>query len=866
MPFEGFTNQSGETTTSGGSDDDTNRDEQDTTTTSTDPNDGTGFESRGDTTTSGGATDTSQDSTDSGSSGSGDQSTTTQQTTTQEFTGQEQEAVNQFLKENQAYSREDIADVQEQEDDAYSFTFTESGRRTYFDENYSAGAMAGPAPAMASQLQSESGETATVVFNQGIETGSGDVAEQAQQFEDQIVESTPGVDESDVSIDFNAETGQFEAEIDREAAREAARQRAEGVVQQAEDAGIIQPDAAVGGDATDYSSIGGDATTVSDRELQQGEAEERARGDISERLSDPNSELYQELEGSGIDPDSVEIDTAATADGVQVNLSRSGNQEEQFGDFEIRLPTAGGKQSQVGRVVGDALGAVAPWSLGPATDEVAELAADEAGIGGERMEDVLGEASDEFQAGAQQFGEWWGKNNPTVAYWRTVQTARDELGISDAARSVLGEDTVDAVLGAEEQALQTTESFATGVGTGVAGIADVPGAALGAKEGAEFVGYGATKVAQGETDEFVSQTTDAGELVVDAAVSAFEENPTQMSGQVAGALVASAGVVGGASKVSSGAGRATRFLIDPAEEVLQSAARRGATRAIRGGRSLKNQWTSTSDLSFLSDTRAQMDFGQQTIQKQRFRDGDEVETTQETSFEDLEDQGLVEVYNAESQVETVPELELEAKERLPEQAEYPSEAEYLSEVEQMMRRVEQDQLNAESSGQVTTKQEQELEATADQQRAIEAEAVSLGLMTASTSIADPVADQLEGEMFADGESDMRLVTDTDLDQSQQVTETLAIESQETTGELDTGQILEVGVQTDVTVDTTSDLQMQTELTQEVTTDLQLDLEIEGDTKRRELELDDIEGGDDLLTDFGDGVKQKRYEYELRDLV
>lgn len=875
MAFEGFTNQSGETTggSSGGSSDDTDRDEQDTTTTSTDPNDGTGFESRGDTTTSGGSTDTSQDSTDSGSSGSGDESTTTQQTTTQEFTGQEQEAVNQFLKENQAYSKEDIADVQEQEDDAYTFTFTESGRRTYFDENYSAGAMAGPAPAMASQIQSPSGETATVVFNQGIETGSGDVAEQAQQFEDQIVESTPGIDESDVSIDFNAETGQFEAEIDREAAREAERQRA--------------------GDATDYSSIGGDATTVSDRELQKGEVEERAREEIENRLSDEDSELAQRLAEQGLGPDDVTIDTAATSDGISVDLSVD-QDAEKFGDSDPTL---------FGINVKDELSSV--------VESVGE-GADEAGLRASLF------ADDQFY-------------DPS--------NYSDDIFVGGVTTEDVDEDALEDF----ETVEGTAENLAYGAGQGVVNLASAPASVVlsgiqGAELAGEFVESAERDVEQGTLPDFSNQETfedsetvglsndltEATQQSVDAAEGYIRENPARFTGQAAGSLVAS-GVVFKAASASSKLSAATRWSIQPGEEIASAVGTR-ALRSSSAGRRVLSKFPGGR----LDNEEIAIKYGQKAARagKQKARGlrnsiddpqvrgilreevararglaGDERAQFQipksevETETENTKFEGPTEAELAELERRETSELAKQAQEQVDFRVEQEFGDEVLDRVPEFEDTVTKstvsrddisDSISGRGNPQVAGGGEMSFEENFNRaiERKRQAEQTSFEIEEERLSGVEEdleLESELEEEISV-GQLELEVEAESDVRQAAEVIAGQEADSFEELGfdpALEFEGEAEGELSRELELESEAELSLEQELSQELELESESEVEVEreresetesefefGSESETELEEFDLGGdvgeGDLLRDEFG--VKEKRYEYELRDLV
>lgn len=156
-------------------------------------------------------------------------------------------------------------------------------------------------------------------------------------------------------------------------------------------------------------------------------------------------------------------------------------------------------------------------------------------------------------------------------------------------------------------AIQTAGDLAGGGVRGVGTIADLPGLALAFKEAGETTGYVVKEsfegtepvegVSAGGTPRFdigeiqqvgrnagdvVGELGGAGQAAVGRAGEYASENPAETTGMVVGSVAAGYGATRAASRV--GAGRATAFAIDPAEEIGGTVLTRGLQRTSRGSR------------------------------------------------------------------------------------------------------------------------------------------------------------------------------------------------------------------------------------------------------------------------------------------
>jgi len=115
----------------------------------------------------------------------------------------------------------------------------------------------------------------------------------------------------------------------------------------------------------------------------------------------------------------------------------------------------------------------------------------------------------------------------------------------------------------------------------------VPGTAATVKEGIELGAYGVGETAAGEGGEFVSDVGTAAQESVDEIVDYAQERPAEVAGLGVGSLVGSAAIMGGAARVSSTAGRATRYAIQPGEELLTETGTRALSTTATGQRALE---------------------------------------------------------------------------------------------------------------------------------------------------------------------------------------------------------------------------------------------------------------------------------------
>lgn len=118
---------------------------------------------------------------------------------------------------------------------------------------------------------------------------------------------------------------------------------------------------------------------------------------------------------------------------------------------------------------------------------------------------------------------------------------------------------------------RTNEAIMTG---SVAFAAGLPKMAT--KEIPEFAGYGTAQTAKGQGAEFAMQT---GEETVERGAKLVEygsKNPFEFTGTLIGSAAMSGGLIGAARKFGGpGAARAAAFTVQPGEELAISAARRG---------------------------------------------------------------------------------------------------------------------------------------------------------------------------------------------------------------------------------------------------------------------------------------------------
>lgn len=479
-------------------------------------------------------------------------------------TTEEAAAREQFLSDNPEFSEEDIADVR-REGDSFAVEFTNQGKQQYVDTNFMAGPTSGPAPQGARQLQSRSGQDATIVFDQGLESGEGEIGQQAKILEENVLAANEGLDASDVTIGFDQASGSFTVDLTEQGQKDFQRQEQQRVNDAIDDitgAGARQPDNAVD-TVPRAESIGGDATTDFDRELQTGEQTERVRSDVERQLA-----------SEGVDLDRVDINVDRTVDGFKVGVT--GSEDEQFGDIPITIPSASDERGTFSRVGGDALGTIAPWGVGPATDDLALLAADEAGVGGRRMEDVLGGASDRFQQVVEENAETGGDLVLSAALPQSLTLKQRTQLVNLFTESDV---TVEG-FNVSESLEQQSEGFFVGG----ARMADAPGVAAGVKEAGELGVYSTQEVSKGRGGEVYSDLGQEIDRTVAGVKQQFKDNPSRLGGQAAGSLAGSVLFMGGAARVSGAAGKASRYAIQPGEELAWGTVSRVAGKTSRGTR------------------------------------------------------------------------------------------------------------------------------------------------------------------------------------------------------------------------------------------------------------------------------------------
>lgn len=131
---------------------------------------------------------------------------------------------------------------------------------------------------------------------------------------------------------------------------------------------------------------------------------------------------------------------------------------------------------------------------------------------------------------------------------------------------------------AAESYNRKVENVGRGFLTGAAQLGNIPGLAGGVMEGTEVFVAGARETVRGDSSEFKRKAETRGSAIGEQVKESVRQNPAQTGGIVAGSLVASYGIISTASKVSSRAGAASRYAIQPGEEIAGQVGYR-ATRA-----------------------------------------------------------------------------------------------------------------------------------------------------------------------------------------------------------------------------------------------------------------------------------------------
>lgn len=511
-----------------------------------------------------------------------------------------------------------------------------------------------------------------------------------------------------------------------------------------EDAGAQEPDAGVS-QVERAEEVGDEATTEADRELQRAEQKERVR-----------AQVVDELEDRGIDPDDVDIDIERSGDEFEV--STTADTDEEFGDIPVRVPGASDEQGVVDEAAEGAASTVVPGGEG--TTRAARALATATGLEGTRVESGLQTASDFIQTKINDNRDAGGEfvEDATAASVLTTPNTEAASDLADAGIAV-----TDAQVEGSPVATGV-DAYTEGAFVGSASLADAPGAVLGAKEASEFVAFGAQETAEGRGGEFLQQTEEEAVETGARALTAAQENPVRTAGQLGGALATSTVSIGTAGALSSRAGTATRFAIQPGEELLSGGARSVGSSAIRTGSrariavpdggsrgldvgrsAVARAKTRAASSKFVQDTRAQGGFGSQTMQKTIQKEQEGSVESEATGIERLQEADFATVRNVETDEgqQNLSPVEAEARERLPPESEFPTRAEFDRELTQRMRQVEQEQMETD----LETTQQQSA-ATEGEQPAGQLEAsafrdtTEVGLVGAAavSPFAEPVAD------------------------------------------------------------------------------------------------------------------------------
>jgi len=305
-----------------------------------------------------------------------------------------------------------------------------------------------------------------------------------------------------------------------------------------------------------------------------------------------------------------------------------------------------------------------------------------------------------------------------------------------------------AVLGGEAFTEQpgAVGAAVRGTGRGLTGLADVPGTALGLAAGAGFAGARLGEVGRGEPDVAFQRTQQAADEAIARGVEAAREQPVETGFALGASLVGSAGVFGAASAAGRGAGTATRFAIQPGEELL---GRGGfaATRAVGGERRAQQLFPMQEPLLFSEEAVIRSGRGA----AERLRGADvsvrgvgggvpafevrlrgETETEPELGREELEtptllveservrsrlEEEVLTEFEFETETETVQELEFRTELEVPPPLEFQAAAETFIESE-LLQELELE-TETELESELTTELLLEQEAEAEQEAVLE---------------------------------------------------------------------------------------------------------------------------------------------------
>lgn len=257
----------------------------------------------------------------------------------------------------------------------------------------------------------------------------------------------------------------------------------------------------------------------------------------------------------------------------------------------------------------DEIQATAPSGTGPVEqlrDERAEATEEEEQFGdiGAIPEDVpvVGgvEPDDALRDVGTMFNQY--VSRPTGVFVGDV-VEESIQGAGDAAAFVLpgeNEDIQEVTETAGETAGRDIAQPAATMGTE---ILNVPQTTAGLIEAGELIGKGAETTALGDAiegtdlvegpadqgedfDEFADRTGEAAMAAGADFAEQAQEEPLKTASGLTGSLLVSAGLIGAASRVSSTAGRASAYAVQPTEELASAGATRVLNRVPGGGRVL----------------------------------------------------------------------------------------------------------------------------------------------------------------------------------------------------------------------------------------------------------------------------------------
>lgn len=394
-------------------------------------------------------------------------------------------------------------------------------------------------------------------------------------------------------------------------------------------------------------------------------------------------------------PDAESIDIVENEQGdLEASIQQpQGEQREQFGNFELVVP----------------------------------------GTGGESVEDYFDTATSGISTTTQQVSSG----------------LFDEGG---PASESLGGEVLEAA-GHEQAATayeESLRSFGKGLTEGAGSLLNVPAAARGLDEGVEYVGWMGSETLQGRGGQALGQSVRAAATVGGAAVDYATKNPAKFTGTAVGSLAGSYTLMGGAAKVSSRAGTAVRWGIQPGEELASSVLTRGLSKTSTGSKivskfpggridneeiviegakkgvqktrsSVNAARRATSDLKakaapevrkFLLDDRGQGQMPRSRAkrkQKQKQLDPEEEGVDIEERAKQFVKERTYKPFDPDQEMETIPdELKGEVSEIndpesfLPDADEFPSQEAYEAELERAQARANQQSMSPEEVVQETS--------------------------------------------------------------------------------------------------------------------------------------------------------------------